>query len=122
MDKRWITLDKNSDEYREGVKQFVLNSKRCDWANIVSGVKKEDGFTLVNLHDGLDKKDPFILASHAKQVFYSRESESSSWYVVLKAPPRGFHDLELFDESVFMSYVPQDVSALDIDNLDSDES
>ncbi|KAL6191587.1 hypothetical protein ACLB2K_037977 [Fragaria x ananassa] len=28
MDKRWITLDKNSDEYREGVKKFVLNSKR----------------------------------------------------------------------------------------------
>ncbi|KAL6194567.1 hypothetical protein ACLB2K_035649 [Fragaria x ananassa] len=28
MDKRWITLDKNRDEYREGVKQFVLNSKR----------------------------------------------------------------------------------------------
>ncbi|KAL6176749.1 hypothetical protein ACLB2K_053382 [Fragaria x ananassa] len=27
-DKSWITLDKNSDEYREGVKQFVLNSKR----------------------------------------------------------------------------------------------
>ncbi|KAL6137925.1 hypothetical protein ACLB2K_063214 [Fragaria x ananassa] len=101
---------------------FRLAIFRCDWANVVSGVKKEDGFTLVNLHDGLDKKDPFILASHAKQVFYSRESESSSWYVVLKAPPRGFHDLELFDESVFMSYVPQDVSALDIDNLDSDES
>ncbi|KAL6141538.1 hypothetical protein ACLB2K_059826 [Fragaria x ananassa] len=101
---------------------FRLAIFRCDWANIVSGVKKEDGFTLVNLHDGLDKKDPFILASHAKQVFYSRESESSSWYVVLKAPPRGFHDLELFDESVFMSYILQDVSALDIDNLDSDES
>ncbi|KAL6191593.1 hypothetical protein ACLB2K_037983 [Fragaria x ananassa] len=28
MDKSWIALDKNSDEYREGVKQFVLNSKR----------------------------------------------------------------------------------------------
>ncbi|XP_004305626.1 PREDICTED: uncharacterized protein LOC101314976 [Fragaria vesca subsp. vesca] len=28
MDKRWITLDKNKDEYREGVKQFVLNFKR----------------------------------------------------------------------------------------------
>ncbi|XP_004309364.1 PREDICTED: uncharacterized protein LOC101306581 [Fragaria vesca subsp. vesca] len=101
---------------------FRLAIFRCDWANIVSGVKKEDGFTLVNLHDGLDKKDPFILASHAKQVFYSRETESSSWYVVLKAPPRGFHDLKVFDESVFTPYVPQDVSALDIDNWDSDQS
>ena len=94
---------------------FRLAVFKCDWANIVSGVKKESGFTMVNLHDGLDRKDPFILASHAKQVFYSRETETSSWYVVLKAPPRGFHDLELFDESVFTSNVPLDVSALEID-------
>ncbi|XP_022889359.1 uncharacterized protein LOC111404854 [Olea europaea var. sylvestris] len=24
----------------------------CDWANIVNGIKKEDGFTLVNLYQG----------------------------------------------------------------------
>ncbi|XP_062025478.1 uncharacterized protein LOC133741770 [Rosa rugosa] len=102
--------------------KFRLAVFLCDWANIVSGVKKVDGFTLVNLHEGLSKKDPFILASHAQQVFYSRDNETSSWYVVLKAPPRGFHDLDIFDESVFTSYVPQDASALHIDNEDSDES
>ncbi|KAK9902302.1 hypothetical protein M0R45_001762 [Rubus argutus] len=94
----------------------------CDWANLVSGVKKEDGFTVVNLHEGLSKKDPFILASHAKQVFYSRESETSSWYTVLRAPPRGFHELDMFDESVFTSHVGQDASAFDIDNEDTEEN
>ena len=85
-------------------------------------VKNEDGFTLFNLRDNLDKNDPFILAPHAKQVFYSRETGNSSWYVVLKAPPRGFHELEMFDESVFESYVPLDISALDVDTCDNDES
>lgn len=101
--------------------KFRLPVFQCDWANIVSGVKKEDGFTLVNLHDGLTKfeRDPFILASHAKQVFYFRESETSHWYTVLKAPPRGFHDLEEFDESVYKSYAPQDASSLDIDDRDN---
>ncbi|XP_050387384.1 uncharacterized protein LOC126803657 [Argentina anserina] len=94
---------------------------QCDWANMGPGVKKVDGFTLVNLHEGLTKKDPFILASHAQQVFYSKESEQSSWYVVLKAPPRGFYDLELFDESVFTSFVAQESSALHVDNDDGVE-
>lgn len=45
----------------------------CDWANIMNGVKVGDGFTPVNLHQGLHqfRKDPFILVSQAKQVFYS---------------------------------------------------
>lgn len=96
---------------------------RCDWADINNGVKLEDGFTLVNLHDGLRKfeHDPFILASQAKQVFYSKESPKSNWYVVLKAPPRGFHDFEAFDESVYASYSPLDMSKLDVGNIDVDE-
>ena len=103
---------------------FRLPVFQCDWANIVSGVKKDEGFTLVNLHEGLNQfqRDPFILASQAKQVFYSRESNSSSWYVVLQAPPRGFFDLEEFDESAYMTYAPQDVSHLNIDDMDNDES
>lgn len=73
---------------------------KCDWANIDRGIKVEDGFTLVNLHQFQNQflNDPFILASQAKQVFYSRESETSNWYVVIKPPPKGFHELELYDE------------------------
>lgn len=71
----------------------------CDWANVGSGIKVEEGFTLVNLHQSLThKQDPFILASQAEPVFYSRESNDSSWYVVLKAPSRGFRDFECSTE------------------------
>ncbi|CAL8087139.1 unnamed protein product [Prunus armeniaca] len=53
----------------------------CDWANITNGVKVGDGFTLINLHQGLHqfRKDPFILAYLAKQVFYSRTDNNSNW-------------------------------------------
>ncbi|KAF7126805.1 hypothetical protein RHSIM_Rhsim11G0005700 [Rhododendron simsii] len=65
-------------------------------------------------------KDAFILASQAKQVFYSRETKSSNWYVVLKAPPKRFYDLEMYEETVDTSSRPQDVSALGM-NDDSDD-
>ncbi|KAM2529763.1 hypothetical protein PS1_027701 [Malus domestica] len=95
---------------------------KCDWANTSNGVKVDDGFTLVNLHHlNQFQKDPFILTSQAKQVFYSRESETSYWYVVLKAPPKGFHDLGKFDEDAYMSYAPLDVYKLDDCAGDEDE-
>ena len=67
---------------------------RCDWVNISNGVKVEDGFTIVNLHQSQNKfrQDPYLLASQAKQVFYAREDEKSNWYTVLQAPPRGLYD------------------------------
>ncbi|KAM1705317.1 hypothetical protein ACFX15_026833 [Malus domestica] len=95
---------------------------KCDWANTSNGIKVDDGFTLVNLHRlNQFQKDPFILTSQAKQVFYSRESETSDWYVVLKAPPKGFHDLGKFDEDAYMSYAPLDVYKLDDCVGDEDE-
>ncbi|KAL5757616.1 hypothetical protein ACOSP7_020227 [Xanthoceras sorbifolium] len=98
--------------------QFRVPLFKCDW---VSGndVKVEDGFTLVNLHPRVNKydKDPFILASQATQVFYSRETDTSNWYVVLIAPPRGFHDLEKFDEHAYMTSAPLDICYLIIYNL-----
>ena len=103
--------------------KFRMPIFQCDWANISNGVKFDDGFTLVNLHQGQNqlKKDPFVLASQARQVFYSRESGTSNWYVVLKAPPRGFHELETYDESAYTSYLPIDVSKLDNNERNDDE-
>lgn len=45
--------------------QFKVPVFKCTWANIVSGIKYDDGFKLVNLHQGLSQfeKDPFILAT-----------------------------------------------------------
>ena len=78
---------------------------------------------MVNLYQGQNQfaNDPFILASQAKQVFYSRESDTSNWYVVLKAPPRSFDELEMFDESTYMSSTPLDLSRLDLSVDDEDE-
>ena len=102
---------------------FQVSIFKCDWANIVNGVKKEDGFTLVNLHEGHNQfeNDPFILASQAKQVFYSRENETSNWYVVLQAPPRGFHELNMEEDATYGTPTPFDVSQLE-DNHDEDET
>ena len=71
---------------------FQVPIFKCDWANIVNGVKVDEGFTLVNLHEAQSQfgNNPFILASQAKQLFYSEDIEKSNWYVVLKAPQRGF--------------------------------
>ncbi|XP_042415516.1 uncharacterized protein LOC122004740 [Zingiber officinale] len=89
---------------------------RCDWANPGTGIKMDDGFTLVNLHQGLRtfENDPFILESQAKQVFYSRENDESNWYVLLKAPPRGIHNMDLLEEDAYTSSKPLDVSRLKI--------
>jgi hypothetical protein len=96
----------------------------CDWENIGNGVKVEDGFTLVNLHQGQRQleKEPFILASQAKQVFYSRDSSDSNWYVVLQAPPRGRHDLDMYEENVDIFSGPLDVSRIDKNFADEDGS
>lgn len=76
---------------------FQVTIFKCNWANKGNGVKEEDMFTLVNLHltQSTFLQDPYILATQAKQVFYSREDDSSHWYVVIRAPPRGYHELEI---------------------------
>ncbi|XP_042418214.1 uncharacterized protein LOC122006686 [Zingiber officinale] len=95
---------------------FKVPVFRCDWANPGTGIKMDDGFTLVNLHQGLRtfENDPFILASQAKQVFYSRENDESNWYVLLKAPAQGIHNMDLLEEDAYTSSKPLDVSRLEI--------
>ncbi|XP_075507555.1 uncharacterized protein LOC142544385 [Primulina tabacum] len=95
---------------------FKVPVFRCDWANHETGIKMEDGFTLVNLHQGLRtfEGDPFILPSQPKQVFYSRDNDESNWYVLLKAPPRGMHNMNLLEEEAYTSSTPLDVSTLEI--------
>ncbi|KAL0684116.1 hypothetical protein Bca4012_050964 [Brassica carinata] len=75
---------------------FKVPLFRCNRSNTGNDVKEEDGFTIVNLHmnQAAYLKDPFILPSQAKEVFYSREDDNSNSYVVMRAPPRGYHELE----------------------------
>ncbi|CAA7049915.1 unnamed protein product [Microthlaspi erraticum] len=58
---------------------FQVPLFRCVWANKGNGVKEEEAFTLVNLYMNQSAflQDPYILASQAKQVFYSREDDTS---------------------------------------------
>lgn len=100
---------------------FYVLVFRCHWAIKGNRVKVEDGFTLANLHQSQVSfaKDPFILASQAKQVFYSREDDSSNWYVVLKAAPRGFHESEEDDENGDVASMIPEID-MDIDEF-SDE-
>ncbi|KAK9943329.1 hypothetical protein M0R45_008939 [Rubus argutus] len=100
---------------------FYIHVFRCHWAIKGNGVKVEDGFTFVNLHQSQVSfaKDPFILASQAKQVFYSREDDASNWYVVLKAPPRDFHELEEDDENADVASMTPEID-MDIDEFNDD--
>ncbi|XP_026384903.1 uncharacterized protein LOC113280500 [Papaver somniferum] len=93
---------------------FQIPIFKCDWAHTNFGVKVEDGFTLVNLkqHKNQYCNDPFILVKQARQVFYSRESNTSNWYVMVKPPPRGFHELEEYNEKHDTNFQPVDTSTL----------
>ncbi|XP_010463429.1 PREDICTED: uncharacterized protein LOC104744109 [Camelina sativa] len=73
---------------------FYVPIFRCHLDVKGNNVKVEDGFTLINMNQSQMSfaKDPFILASHARQIFYSRENDESSWFVVLKGPSRRYSD------------------------------
>ncbi|KAG7552219.1 Transposase-associated domain [Arabidopsis thaliana x Arabidopsis arenosa] len=73
---------------------FYVPIFRCQWAVRGNGVKIEDGFTLVNLFQSQVSfaRDPYILASQAKQVFYSREDDSSNWFVAMRGPSRRYNE------------------------------
>ena len=75
---------------------FHIPVFKCSWANIGSGIKKFDWYTLVNLQQGENVfvREPFIFSSQAKKVFYARESDKSNWYIVLHASARGFTELQ----------------------------
>ncbi|CAA7048867.1 unnamed protein product [Microthlaspi erraticum] len=101
---------------------FYVPLFRCQWAVKGNGVKVEEGFTLVNMnHSQVSlSKDPYILASHAKQVFYLREDESSNWHVVMRGPSRRYSKKEFDDGLADLAPLPSNV-VMDID-MDEAES
>ena len=74
----------------------------------------EDEYTLVNLNQCQVSfnRDPYILASQAKQVFYSREDDTSYWYVVLRGPSRRYNETEEEDVNIDIGPLP---SIIDMD-------
>lgn len=97
---------------------FYIPVFRCQWANRGNGVKEEDGFTLVNLNQNQVSfaKDPYILASQAKQVFYARVDELSSWYVAMRSSTRRYSDEGAEDGNADVGPLPALVD-MDADDL-----
>ncbi|CAE5980487.1 unnamed protein product [Arabidopsis arenosa] len=99
---------------------FQVPIFKCKWANKGNGVREDEDFTLVNLNvnQSAYRDDLYILASQAKQVFYSKEDDSSPWLVVMRAPPRRYHELETKEEFVAPLSVPE---IEDLGNQSSDD-
>ena len=66
----------------------------CRWVDNGSGVRYEDGFTLVDLNRAGHKQDPFILASQATQVFYVTDPADNRWSVVLSTKKRNANECD----------------------------
>ena len=86
-------------EYRSGYKPVLF---KCDWVKVTHhGVSfdVDANLRLVNLSSlySSDKvgDEPFILAEHAMQVFYSRDLKNPDWHVVLEVPKKIFVEDEI---------------------------
>ncbi|WCJ36597.1 hypothetical protein M5689_021378 [Euphorbia peplus] len=63
----------------------------CDWVESARGVKVDElGFTLVKLDRIGHVNDPFVLATHVKQVFYIQDPLDDEWSVVVPCPDKCF--------------------------------
>ncbi|XP_074347014.1 uncharacterized protein LOC141685834 [Apium graveolens] len=65
----------------------------CNWVDMNRGIKVDElGYTLVNLNRPGFFNDPFVLATHVKQVCYIDDPLEKLWSVVLKFPERKHYD------------------------------
>ena len=61
----------------------------CDWVESSRGVKVDElGFTLVKLDRIGHLNDPFVLATHVKQIFYIEDPLDAEWSVVVRCPDK----------------------------------
>ena len=65
----------------------------CKWVDFNRGIKVDElGYTLVNLNRFGSLNDPFVLATHVKQVCYIDDPLEKLWSVVLRFPERKHYD------------------------------
>ncbi|KAL6183371.1 hypothetical protein ACLB2K_044782 [Fragaria x ananassa] len=63
----------------------------CDWVESSRGVKVDElGFALVKLDRIGHLNDPFVLATHVKQIFYIEDPLDAEWSVVVRCPDKDF--------------------------------
>ncbi|KAL6227696.1 hypothetical protein ACLB2K_001653 [Fragaria x ananassa] len=74
------------DYYKFRVPVFL-----CDWVESSRGAKVDElGFTLVKLDRIGHLNDPFVLATHVKQIFYIEDPFDAEWSVVVRCPDKDF--------------------------------
>ncbi|KAL6192200.1 hypothetical protein ACLB2K_038586 [Fragaria x ananassa] len=74
------------DYYKFRVPVFL-----CDWVESSRGVKVDElGFTLVKLDRIGHLNDPFVLATHVKQIFYIEDPLDAKWSMVVRCPDKDF--------------------------------
>ena len=82
---------------------FRIPIFKCNWVDNKSGIKVDEfEFTLVDFTKMAHKSDPFILTSHAKQVFYVQDQLDQRWSIILSTPQKYFFNIE--DSNDFMNY------------------
>ncbi|KAL6199643.1 hypothetical protein ACLB2K_029426 [Fragaria x ananassa] len=79
--------------------KFRVPLFKCDWVENVRGIKVDElGFTLVNLNRKGHLNDPFVLASHVKQIFYIEDPLDPQWSVVVRLPDRDYKGFDSDEE------------------------
>ncbi|KAL6176096.1 hypothetical protein ACLB2K_052732 [Fragaria x ananassa] len=89
----------------------------CDWVESSRGVKVDElGFTLVKLDRIGHLNDPFVLATHVKQIFYIEDPLDAEWSVVVRCPDKDLKGGGDDDDD------DDEVAAADDDYYDEDDN
>jgi len=84
--------------------KFKVPVFKCKWVNSNNGVQIDEfGYTLLDLDKVGYRDEHFIMAAHARQIFYVKDPSNNMWLVVLQRK-----NMHLSDEN--------DDSTLDIDD------
>ncbi|KAL6204905.1 hypothetical protein ACLB2K_022172 [Fragaria x ananassa] len=79
--------------------KFMVPVFHCDWVESTRAVKVEElGFMLVKLNRLGHLNDPFVLATHVKQIFYIEDPLNAKWSVVVRCPDIDYHGVDDDDE------------------------
>ena len=79
--------------------KFRVPVFHCDWVESTRAVKVDElGFTLVKLNRLGHLNDPFVLATHVKQIFYIEDPLDAEWSVVVRCPNIDYRGVDEDDE------------------------
>ncbi|KAL6226022.1 hypothetical protein ACLB2K_004869 [Fragaria x ananassa] len=102
--------------------KFRVHVFHCDWVESTRAVKVDElGFTLVKLNRLGHLNDPFVLATHVKQIFYIEDPLDAEWSVVVRCPDIDYHGVDDDDEvedTDEQSFIPAMPSVDTFDDID----